>query len=101
IGGAALSLRQIKTSASAARSRHRLTRIHCQINRTRQESVMNSFIFKIQATVLASLLSLTGCGKSQATANQTAAASPKETTAPATSPVSEQKYSDDELDEML
>jgi hypothetical protein len=62
---------------------------------------MNRFIFKIQATVLASLLLLTGCGKSQATANQTAAASPNETTAPASSPVSDQKYSDEELDEML
>jgi len=62
---------------------------------------MNSFIFKIQATVLASLLLLTGCGKSQATANQTAPASPNETTAAATSPVADQKYSDEELDEML
>lgn len=62
---------------------------------------MNSFIFKTQATLLASLLALTGCGKSQATATKSAAASPNETTAAATSPVSDQKYSDDELDEML
>jgi hypothetical protein len=62
---------------------------------------MNSFIFKTQATLLASLLALTGCGKSQATATQSAAASPNETTAAATSPVADQKYSDEELDEML
>jgi len=62
---------------------------------------MNSFIFKTQATLLASLLALTGCGKSQATATQSAAASPNGTTAAATSPVSDQKYSDEELDEML
>jgi len=62
---------------------------------------MNRFILKIQATVLAGLLALTGCGKSQATANQTAATTPNETTVAATSPVSDQKYSDDELDEML
>jgi len=62
---------------------------------------MNSFILKTQATLLASLLSLTGCGKSQATATQSAAASPNETTAAAASPVADQKYSDEELDEML
>jgi len=62
---------------------------------------MNSFILKTQATLLASLLALTGCGKSQATATQSAAASPNETTAAAASPVADQKYSDEELDEML
>jgi len=62
---------------------------------------MYSFIFKTQATVLASLLLLTGCGKSKATATQSSATTPNETTAAATSPVSDQKYSDDELDEML
>jgi len=62
---------------------------------------MNSFIFKTQATLLAGLLLLTGCGKSKATATQSSATTPNETTAAATSPVSDQKYSDDELDEML
>src|SRR5215813_2460223 len=62
---------------------------------------MYSFIFKTQATVLAGLLLLTGCGKSKATATQSAVATPNETTAAATAPVSDQKYSDDELDEML
>ena len=62
---------------------------------------MNSFIFKTQATLVAGLLLLTGCGKSKATATQSAATTPNETTAAATSPVSDQKYSDDELDEML
>src|SRR5262245_17092078 len=62
---------------------------------------MYSLIFKMQATVLASLLLLTGCGKSQATATQTSAATPNETTAAATAPIADQKYSDDELDEML
>jgi len=62
---------------------------------------MNIFIFKTQATLLAGLLLLTGCGKSKATATQSSATTPNETTAAATSPVSDQKYSDDELDEML
>jgi uncharacterized protein DUF3300 len=62
---------------------------------------MNSFIFKTQATLLAGLLLLTGCGKSKATATQSSATTPNETTAAATSPVSDQKYTDDELDEML
>ena len=62
---------------------------------------MYSFIFKTQATLLAGLLLLTGCGKSKATATQSSATTPNETTAAATSPVSDQKYSDDELDEML
>ena len=62
---------------------------------------MNIFIFKTQATLLAGLLLLTGCGKSKATATQSSATTPNEKTAAATSPVSDQKYSDDELDEML
>jgi len=38
-----------------------------------EEKVMNRFIFKTQAIALASLLMLTGCKKSEAPANQTAA----------------------------
>jgi hypothetical protein len=70
---------------------------------------MNNFIFKTLAIVVASLLLLTGCNKSSATASQTAVASHDQTTgqstaqtnAGATLPASDQKYTDAELDEML
>jgi uncharacterized protein DUF3300 len=68
---------------------------------------MKRFIFKSEATLLAALLLLTGCGRSQATVNQSTAASTSSSTsptgpnAPATASVAYQKYSDDELDEML
>jgi hypothetical protein len=70
-----------------------------------QEKVMNRFIFKTQAIALASLLILTGCKKSEAPANQIAAATPATTNAATldqtTVPASDQKYTDAELDEML
>ncbi len=69
-----------------------------------QEKVMNRFIFKTQAIALAGLLMLTGCKKSEAPANQTAAATPASTNAATldqTTAASDQKYTDAELDEML
>jgi len=62
---------------------------------------MNNFIFKTQAVVLAGLLVLTGCTKSKATANETAASSPNPVNAATNSPASDQKYTEAELDEML
>jgi len=64
---------------------------------------MKNFLFKTQAISLAGLLLLTGCKKSEAPANQTAAATPAESTAtePQMAPASTEKYTDAELDEML
>jgi len=62
---------------------------------------MNNFILKTQAVILSTLLVLTGCNKSHATANQTSNPALSQANAAASLPASDQKYSDAELDEML
>ncbi len=63
---------------------------------------MNNFISKAHAVGLSTLLVLSGCSKSKATAGQTSSSTtPNLVNASATLPASDQKSTDDELDEML
>ena len=65
---------------------------------------MRAIVFKIQAISLVGLLLLAGCKKSEAPANQTAAATPAQTSAAPTDqtlPVSAQTFTEAELDELF